>query len=88
MTNIKELEQQIKKIDALLQEAYTENNTEDIILFSGLLGKLIKNRLDCAEEEKPKALKAWKNVCTDSAHREAMLESRILARDEMQAMND
>ena len=84
MTNIKELDQQIARIGALLQEAYAENNTADIILFAGLLGKLIKNRLDCADEEKPKAIKAWKNVCSDSAHREAMLEARILARDEMQ----
>ena len=87
MTNIKELDQQIAKIDGLLQEAYAENNTADIVLFDGLLGKLIKNRLAC-EEEATKPIKAWKNVCTDSAHREAMLESRILARDESQALND
>ena len=88
MINIKELEQQIARIDEFLQEAYVENNTQDIVLFAGLLGKLIKNRLSCEDAKKPKAVKAWKNVCSESSHYEAMLEARILARDEMRAMND
>ena len=86
MVNLKELEQQIARIDGLLQEAYRENNKEDVILFAGLMAKLYARKKEAKEE--PKALKAWKNICNDSAYLEAMLESRILARDEMHAMKD
>ena len=84
MTNIKELSQQIAKVDAWLQAAYKENNLEDIILFSGLRVKLEARFREATPENKPVKVQAWKHTCLN----EAMLESRILARDEYMTIDN
>ena len=74
MTNLKELNQQIAKVDALLQEAYRENSPGDIILFASLMTKLEARKV----EHKPRKVQAWKHTDMD----ESRLEARILSRDE------
>lgn len=78
MLHLKELNQQIARVDALLQAAYLEGNKQDIILFAGLMAKLQSRKLEAQQANKPKPLQAWKH--TDE--NEDRLESRILSRDE------
>lgn len=81
MTNINEINEQIAKIDALLQEAYSTNNISDIVLFGDLITKLFAQKATI-EAVKPVPVMAWKNATTEIAARSSALEAMILARDE------
>ena len=82
MTNIKELNEQIAKIDVFLQDAYSENNVAEIVLFAGLMSKLVARKAAAEAATKHESACAWMNASTEAAARESALEARILGRDE------
>ena len=73
MVNRRELEQQIAKLDTLLQAAYAEGNKADIILLASLMAKLQSRMLEATQANKPEPMQSWKRTNENS---------RILARDE------
>ena len=87
MTNINELNEQIAKIDAFLQEAYAENNVADIVLFAGLMSKLVARKAAAEAANKPESVRAWMNASEEKSAIESALEARILFRDEYSTMD-
>lgn len=87
MFNLKEINEQIAKTDVFLQEAYAENNLEDIILFSGLMSKLVAKKAAFEAAANPEPVHAWMNAATEKAGIESAYEARILSRDEHATMD-
>lgn len=87
MTNINELNEQIAKIDVLLQEAYAENNVADVVLFAGLIAKLTARKAEAESEHKPEPVRAWMNASEEKSARESALEARIMFLDEYSTMD-